>query len=128
MTTYPILDEASGHAFAFEVENAYVSSSAVARLLTGVDGVTAVQRQKAFRGPGDIHVDFKFLGRDYLVWEPFGDSSRYWIGPKDAERPAPDIRTIEDRFRSYRPPLYRKVIGDVLSFRFLRRHSNKERH
>lgn len=120
MKTYSILDEALGHAFAFEVENAYVSASTVAQLLTGIEGVTAVRKRKALRGPPDVHIEFKYLGRDYLVWEPFGDNSRYWIGPKTKEEPAPDIQMIEDRFRAHRPRLARKLFGDIMSLRFLR--------
>jgi hypothetical protein len=120
MKTYPIIDEASGRSFAFEVENAYVSSSALGRLLTGIDGVTSVRKRKAFRGPDDVRIEFEYLGREHVVCEPFGDNSRYWIGPKQTEGPAMNIQTIEDRFKSYRPPLARQLLGDILSFRFLR--------
>jgi hypothetical protein len=125
MKTYPIIDEASGRSFAFEVENAYVSSSALGRLLTGIDGVTSVRKRKAFRRPDDVHIEFEYLGREHVVWEPFGDNSRYWIGPKETKGHATNIQPIEERFKSYRPPLARQLLGDILSFRFKR--SSRER-
>jgi hypothetical protein len=36
------------------------------------------------------------------VWEPYADSSRYWIGPNTSDKEAIDISTIEMAFRDYR--------------------------
>ena len=51
MKTYPLIDEKKGdRPFAFEIENAYVGTGTIARLLAEVDGVTDVRARKLFRG------------------------------------------------------------------------------
>ncbi|MCY1562005.1 hypothetical protein D9M68_993370 [compost metagenome] len=55
-----------------------------------------------------------------MVWEPFGDNSRYWIGPQEAERDV-DFATVEMAFKQYRPALLRKVLGDLIGLKFLPR-------
>jgi hypothetical protein len=122
MRTYSLIDKTKGdHSFAFEIENAYVSRRTVARLLKQVDGVTEVRLGGGFTSSNDFRVEFKYRNQDYVCWEPFGDNSRYWIGPKDPDEGAGSIATVEDAFKHYRPPIYRAVIGDVLTLRLLKR-------
>ena len=126
MKTYPLIDEKKGdRPFAFEIENAYVGTGTIARLLAEVDGVTDVRARKLFRGSSEIHVEFKYLNHDYIVWEPYGDNSRYWIGPKNPEESAGDIGNVENAFKSYRPPFYREVIGDILTLRLFKHPNHK---
>ena len=120
MITYPIVDKNKGPGhFAFEVENAYVLPRRIARILAEIDGVTDVQLPSS--RATDTRVEFKYRGRDYMVWEPYGDSSRYWIGPQDDEDQTTDISIVEDEFKRYRPPLYHRVIGDMLTLRMVKR-------
>ncbi|MCY1311840.1 hypothetical protein D9M70_621990 [compost metagenome] len=65
-------------------------------------------------------VSFQFSGHDYVVWEPFGDNSRYWIGPKEAERDV-DVAELEKAFKPYQPALLRRFLGGLLSLRLLLR-------
>lgn len=126
MKTYPLIDEKKGdRPFAFEIENAYVGTGTIARLLAEVDGVTDVRARKLFRGSSEIHVEFKYLNHDYIVWEPYGDNSRYWIGPKNPEESAGDIGNVENAFKRYRPPFYREVIGDILTLRLFKHPNHK---
>lgn len=126
MDTYPIVDPKKGaRPFAFEIENAYVSRRTVARLLRELDGVTDVGLGGRFGSSNDVRVEFKYRNRDYVVLEPFGDNSRYWIGPKDAAESGADIGEVESLFKSYRPPFHRALIGDIVSFRLLRRLAGK---
>ena len=98
MRTYPIIDEKKGaNSFAFEVENAYVRPRTIARLLKEVDGVTDVRVRKLFDSSADTHVQFKYLTQHYMVWEPYGDSSRYWIGPKHQQIPLMNRRPFPAR-------------------------------
>ena len=122
MITYPIVGNTEGTGlFAFEVENVYVLPRRIARILAGIDEVTAVRLWPLFRST-DRRVEFRFRGRDFMVWEPYGDSSRYWIGPQDDNDDRPiDISVIEDAFKRYRPPPYHRVIGDILTLRILKR-------
>lgn len=130
MKTYPIFKKDGIREPIFEIEKIYISSAALVRLLALVEGVTEVRPQKMFSKPRDIHVEFKYLRRPYIVWEPFGDNSRFWIGPADMVSdadPVPaldspnDILVLEDAFKHYRPPLHRAILGDVLTLRCLRK-------
>lgn len=122
METYPLIDEKKGDCpFSFEIENAYVGSGTIARLLAEVQGVTDIRPRKLFGKSNEIHVEFKYLNRDYIVWEPYGDNSRYWIGPKNPAEDVGDIGNIENVFKHYHPPFYREIIGDILSLRLFKR-------
>lgn len=122
MRTYPIINEKkSSRPYAFEVENAYVSAATMVRLLREVEGVTHVRRRKMFSKSREILVEFKYMNDNYVVWEPFGDSSRYWIGPKNPEESMGNIINIENIFKRHRPPFWRGIVGDFLSFRLFKR-------
>jgi hypothetical protein len=78
----------------------------------------------------DIHVEFKYMGQAYIVWEPFGDNSRYWIGPADmvaGTEDVPDIQSpsdlvrLEDAFKRYHPPFHRAFLGEIVTLRFITR-------
>lgn len=126
MKTYPSVDEGTGLTFAFEIDNIYVSNSVVASILSTVDGVHEIRTRRLFSKWEEIHVWFKYMDRDYIVWEPYGDNSRYWIGPKDKKEPLMDIKNILAAFERYSPPLPIKLLGDILSLNFksLFRHSS----
>jgi hypothetical protein len=68
--------------FAFEID-ARPLGRRLASVLDRIDGVSAVHRRRWWSGSPDVHVRFQYCGREYLVWEPHGDSSRWWIGPDD---------------------------------------------
>jgi hypothetical protein len=127
MKTCRLLTKESGRLFAFEVENIYIPPAMAARLLTDVNGVTDVELRRVFSESSDIHVEFRYRGRSYIVWEPYGDSSRYWIGPKEDEIDGDDIASIEAAFKRYRPPVHRRLLGDVVTLRFLTRLFNRDR-
>jgi hypothetical protein len=67
-----------------------------------------------------VHVTFKYLGLDYIVWEPFGDNSRYWIGPaqEDAQSSNTDVAPLANAFRDYQPPILVKMFGDLITLNF----------
>lgn len=119
MKTFPLAKE-SGHAFAFEIENAYVSRRMIAQLLRRAEGVTEVHLRGRFGSSDETRVDFKYLGYDYVVWEPFGDNSRYLIGPKE-EGVETDVLGLEAIFKRYQPSPYRALLGDLLTLRLFRR-------
>ena len=121
MRTYPILSDSDEKQSAFEIDNAYVGRSAISKILKQLDGVKNVQSRKGLTASPDVHIEFEYFGRPYIVWEPYGDSSRYWIGPKEGLQYRAPIEDIEKAFIIYQPPLYRRVIGDVLTLRFITR-------
>lgn len=118
MKTYPIChDEKSKCPFAFEIDNAYVSVRKIVSILHAQKGVSEIRRRKSFSSPIDIHIRFLFRGNEFVVWEPYGDSSRYWIGPDENVDPV-DIGELMDAFNKYRPPLIVKLAGDLVTLNF----------
>ncbi len=117
MQTYPITDPA-GMMFAVEVENAYIRPRRLAEILRGVDAVSAVRVRRRFSVSSDVHVTFQYHGKPFIVLEPYGDSSRYWIGPDNAETDKMDVRPIEEALRRYRLSTVSKIIGGLLTLRF----------
>jgi hypothetical protein len=125
METYPTIDEKSSRVLAFEIDNIYVSNSNVARTLSKVDGVAEVRVRKPFTKWEEIHIWFKYMNHDCVVWEPFGDNSRFWIGSKNPKEATLDMIKVETAFKQYRPPFIRKILGDILSFRIFSQLSRK---
>jgi hypothetical protein len=127
MRTYAVFDKAGVRSPVFQLPAAYIRPSTIAALLSEADGVSDLQSRKMFAMTADIHVRFNFFGRPYIVWEPFADSSRYWVGPADMvvgepdvpklERPE-DIERLELPFKRHRPPIVLKLFGDLVSLNF----------
>lgn len=121
MKTYPVFSKDQPRCFAFEIENVYVSPTIVANLLATSEEVSDIQLRRMFSKSDEVHVSFMYRLQSYIVWEPFGDNSRYWIGPtKDMNREE-DITELETIFKNYRPPFYRSVLGEILTFRIVTR-------
>jgi hypothetical protein len=93
MRTYPIHDEA-GDMFAFEIANVVVARR-FAALLQSIDGVSDVRPRRRWTGSPDVHIRFRDRDREYIVWEPYGDSSRWWIGPDDDNPAHGSVEGIE---------------------------------
>ena len=119
--TFPAATAPDGRLLAFEVENAYIGPGTVARLLRQADGVTDVEQRRLFSRESDVHVRFKYLGEPCIVWEPYGDNSRYWIGPENPDSFNRSIGDVEKVLANHKPPMHRALIGDLLSLRFGKR-------
>ncbi len=102
MKTYPIR-RPDGSLHAFEIGNTFMSMGAIKRVLRSVDGVSSLNRQ--FRS--DDRLTFVFDGAPWVVHEPWGDSSRYWIGPADAANHSCEVGPIHDVFVGYKSPFIR---------------------
>jgi hypothetical protein len=97
MRTYPAVRD-DGSIRSFEISNSFWwSLGPMRRLLESVHGVTTVRRNWFNE---DVY-SFSFLGRPCVVNEPFGDNSRYWIGPTEQEPPL-DMRAVHEAFRKFR--------------------------
>ncbi len=120
MKTYSIFED-SPDPFAFEIDHVYLSRRTIARILGKVEGVTEVYQGGRFGSPDDVRIEFKCRGHDYIVMEPFGDNSRYWVGPKggkDDVAAAANMGQIKAAFEGYKPPLPVKLFGDLVSMNF----------
>jgi len=120
MRTYPSQRESDGRVTAFEIENVYASPGTIARILRGIDSVSDVRKRRPFSAFDEFHIRFCFRGVECVVWEPFGDNSRYWIGPRNVPEPL-DLTLVEQAFRDYSPPIHRKLIGDIVTLHFVRK-------
>jgi hypothetical protein len=69
--------------FAFEVANSVIGRGGTCAVVKEIPG------SKILRGPRfwswfreDQFCEFEVNGRRFVIEEPFGDNSRYWIGPE----------------------------------------------
>lgn len=93
MRTYPLFRE-DGSLFAFEVTSAWISFHALFKILRSIDGVTSV-RKNYFN---EDRASFAYRGERWVVNEPFGDNSRYWIGPEIGLNSTLDAVAIHEAF------------------------------
>src|SRR5438876_12131753 len=98
MRTYPIVNH-DARLIAFEIDNTYIGIAKTAALIRMLADVANVRVRRLFARSNDRHVTFTYKGRAFVVWEPYGDSSRYWIGPADDSEERVDIAALEQVFR-----------------------------
>jgi hypothetical protein len=88
--------------YAFEVDSGWSAFRfTLGRLLQSVPGVTDVRRGGNWFSSDENRAYFLFHGVPFVVWEPFGDNSRYWIGPADTGVPPQNIGPLMQAFRDY---------------------------
>ena len=102
MKTYTIKRE-NGSLHAFEIGNTWISMNAIRKILSSVPGVMSLEKQ--FHS--ETRLEFIYNNEPWVVWEPWGDNSRYWIGPKNSENHSFDVQPINNAFVKYQLPLKR---------------------
>jgi len=82
MKTYPQYTE-DNKLSSFEINNIFCSRKKATRVIETIPGVKVLRRPKRFLSwfREDVFCEFELGGATYLVEEPFGDNSRFWIGP-----------------------------------------------
>jgi hypothetical protein len=105
MRTYPIRRN-DGSVAAFEIGNALLGRRSIARILSAVPGVENVAR-----GRGDDRLTFVYQEEPCIVWEPYGDSSRYWIGPEKGMETRLDMGPVLLAVSRYKPALLRIIVN-----------------
>jgi hypothetical protein len=83
MKVHDLIDK-EGRVFAFEVNNVFLSRRRLCKLVRAIPEVV-IHKAPGFRSyfKGDEEFcEFEIRGQKFVAWEPFGDNSRYWIGPK----------------------------------------------
>ena len=91
-----------GKLHAFEVENTWLSRKGVARIVRSIPGVR-IRRAKSSWFSRDDFCEFEVNGVRFVAEEPFGDSSRYWIGPLEGHHDA-ELTVVRERFLAVRRP------------------------
>lgn len=118
--TYRLVDNAD-RVVGFEIENAYVGLRTVRLLLEGAGADSFRTLWFRLREEG-VHLSFRHGGIEWVVWEPFGDSSRYVVGPRHDPLPSEDhIQQLEAVFQRHEPGLLRRLVGDLITLKFLKR-------
>lgn len=111
MKTYPI-NRSDGSMLAFEIGNSLVSLRRITRVLGGISGVSGVRPMAG----GDDRLMFEFGGESCVVNEPFGDNSRYWIGPAFPEGSTLDMKPVQLAFAVSQGPvssLWNALFGET---------------
>ena len=100
MRTWDLHSDA-GEITGFEIGNTLTWRSTVVRLLKRMPGVEITKYPKFFSINDDDFVRFKYRGEEFVVIEPFGDNSRYWIAAENesGRRFVPELR---DWFKTHR--------------------------
>jgi hypothetical protein len=100
--TYPIRRD-DGVLHAFEITSAWFTFRPVYKLLRSVDGVSGIRRNFF----SDNRISFLYRCVPFVVHEPFGDNSRYWVGPEDPKSCSLDLGPLHEAFLGYRRPILR---------------------
>jgi hypothetical protein len=114
MRTYPLRND-DGLMFAFEIE--HIGVRRVAEVLRRIEGVADVRPRTLFARPPDVRIRFTYRGTDCMVWEPFGDNSRLWIGPYEDRVRNVSMDEIERTMAQYAPPSLIRLVLDLVSRR-----------
>ena len=117
MNIYPDENMEQNASVGFEIDNIYVSLKTIARILNSIDGVADVNKRRLFSKWDDIHIWFRYIDHECVVIEPYGDNSRYWIGPKNPEEKF-DFSSIDVAFKKHQPPPMAKLFGDLVTLNF----------
>lgn len=97
MITYRIASE-KVPVQAFEISVIETGLRRLAKLLENTPGVSNVTVRRPFSSSRAL-INFAYKNTDFIVCEPFGDSSRYWIGPVAMEGESEvDLSCIEQVF------------------------------
>jgi hypothetical protein len=103
------LRDAEGKVFAFEVDAA-LGRRGLCRLVSKISGVRLLAKPRLFSWfKEEAFCSFQLGGVTFEALEPFGDNSRYWVGPKPVQF-APQINLVRAAFERHTPLLDRSVL------------------
>ena len=93
-----LLNSDEGQLVGFEISNSFLSSGGIAKYVRRIKGCDVIGTRRLLSAD-EVHVRFSFSGNRFIVWEPFGDNSRLWVGPEDGEVVPPDtIEALREKF------------------------------
>jgi hypothetical protein len=102
MRTYPE-NRDDGSLWGFEIPNTWIWIGSIERLLRSVPGASNIRRVKG----DDRRIVFDLHEEKCVVMEPFGDNSRYWIGPEEPKSSTLDLGALREAFARYQSPIAR---------------------
>ncbi|HWG11313.1 MAG TPA: hypothetical protein VN693_07445 [Rhodanobacteraceae bacterium] len=105
------LTDKEGRAFAFEVENIALGRRGFCRVVQTIPGATLLKTPRLFSWfREETFCIFSVAGATFSAWEPFGDNSRYWVGPEPVGY-AHQISLVRAAFEAHAPLLDRPVLS-----------------
>jgi hypothetical protein len=93
------LKDSDGRVFAFEVPNTLLTRTGVCKIVRSLPGARLLSGRKELKD--EEFCEFEVQGQSFKAWEPFGDSSRYWIGPEPPTW-CEQISVVRDAFIRHR--------------------------
>lgn len=96
MRTYDICKE-NGELMAFEVNNLLLTRLGAIRVVRRISGVKILATPWVRQ---DVFCRFALEGREFLIEEPWGDNSRYWVGPSEPVEPTSQIKVVKTAFQA----------------------------
>ena len=103
MKTYDIIRH-DGRLFACEVNNTLLGRRAACEIARRILGAQVVRQPQQWFSwwREDVFCECLLGAARFEIWEPFGDSSRYWIGPAGDDpadmRPTEGIALMREAF------------------------------
>lgn len=99
-----VFDQRTEHGLlhSFEVENIWLGRRAAARVVRSIPGVRVIRAEASWWARDDF-CEFDLNGARFIIEEPFGDNSRYWIGPVEAGHQA-ELAVVRQTFLDIRRP------------------------
>lgn len=124
METFP-LHRDDGTEYAFEIPSSYfVTARQLAKFFSRWPTVEIQNVYRLFDFGNEVRIEFRFQGDEYQVWEPYGDNSRYWVGPKDDSIPAlSSISALREHVENDWPGPISKARAKLLSLFSRRTHT-----
>lgn len=105
------LRDREGKVFAFEIENLSLGRRGLCRVVQKIPGAQLLRTPRLlswFRE--ETFCEFLVDDVTFVAWEPFGDNSRYWIGPEPARYVA-QIHRVREVFENHTPLLDRSALS-----------------
>ena len=94
------LKNKDGEIYAFEIQN--IGRRKVSKIVKKIPGSIVKKFPSLFswiKGQ-DEFCEFEVDGCTFVIEEPFGDNSRYWIGPKNTSFLCPQLVKVRETFLS----------------------------
>ena len=97
MKIYDITDSI-GDALAFEVNNLTLGRRGACEIAAGIAGAQVLRKPRALSWlREEVFCELELNGVRFQIAEPFGDNSRYWVGPVPT-RPVAELAVVRNAF------------------------------
>jgi hypothetical protein len=92
--------DAEGRVVSFEIDNLLISRRGVVRILRSIPDIHIIRSPRLLWWREDEFCEFEIGGQRFKALEPFGDNSRYWIGPEPPQW-SEHIQLVQNAFARY---------------------------